>query len=102
MQIDPTRPSLTVTAEGAPYGALPVQPAPAAPLGLVTTALGFSGSRVHLGLSVVPRTDYATLATAMNAAALETLPKRQRSQPSWFEAAAEPLRAGKEYVQGCC
>ena len=31
----------------------------------------------------------------MNAAALETLPKRQRSQPSWFEAAAEPLRALK-------
>ena len=91
MQIDPPRPSLTSVIEGAPHGALPAQPATATPL--VVTALGLSGSRVHLALRVVPRTDYTTLAAAMNAAALETLPKRQRSQPSWFEAAAEPLRA---------
>eukprot|EP00964_Phaeocystis_antarctica_P050942 scaffold29695_cov78-Phaeocystis_antarctica.AAC.1 len=29
----------------------------------------------------------------MNAAALETLPKRPRGQPSWFEAAEEPIHA---------
>ena len=53
-----------------------------------------SGSSVRLALCVVPKTDYTALAAALDAAALETLPKQQRQQPSWFEASAESL-------QGC-
>ena len=99
MQIDPARPSLASQTDGAPdgaqrrLGALPAPPATAAPP-LVASTMTVSGSSVRLALCVVPRTDYTALAAAIDAAALETLPKQQRQQPSWFEAAAESL-------QGC-
>ena len=93
MQIDPWRPSLASGTEGAPDGAQQgrLGAPPAQPEATVSTSLSVSGSSVRLALCVVPRTDNSTHAAAMTAAALETLPKQQRRQPSWFKAAADPL-----------